>query len=232
MDIDKLELKIESTSSDAVKSLDQLDERLESLENSLKTIDATRLNDLSKGLKGINKLLNSTEGVSAFQESIHNITGGLKELTDYISSINTANLDKVVSLVSDVSKISNKHLEQAAKSAKKLNSALSDNSSLKSMGKKVEDIEEFKNSIQGIGAERKFYGTQNALEKEIVRVQNKLQKLKSDLEETEIRPDEIGRKGWQRLQIDIPAASGSPTLRPIPLRWQQNVPRAVPEYTI
>ena len=167
MDIDKLELKIESTSSDAVKSLDQLDERLESLANSLKTIDATRLNDLSKGLKGINKLLNSTEGVSAFQESIHNITGGLKELTDYISSINTANLDKVVSLVSDVSKISNKHLEQAAKSAKKLNSALSDNSSLKSMGKKVEDIEEFKNSIQGIGAERKFYGTQNALEKEI-----------------------------------------------------------------
>ena len=207
MDIDKLELKIESTSSDAVKSLDQLDERLESLANSLKTIDATRLNDLSKGLKGINKLLNSTEGVSAFQESIHNITGGLKELTDYISSINTANLDKVVSLVSDVSKISNKHLEQAAKSAKKLNSALSDNSSLKSMGKKVEDIEEFKNSIQGIGAERKFYGTQNALEKEIVRVQNKLQKLKSDLEETEIRPDEIGRKGWQRLQIDIQSTS-------------------------
>lgn len=207
MDIDKLELKIESTSSDAVKSLDQLDERLESLANSLKTIDATRLNDLSKGLKGINKLLNSTEGVSAFQESIHNITDGLKELTDYISSINTANLDKVVSLVSDVSKISNKHLEQAAKSAKKLNSALSDNSSLKSMGKKVEDIEEFKNSIQGIGAERKFYGTQNALEKEIVRVQNKLQKLKSDLEETEIRPDEIGRKGWQRLQIDIQSTS-------------------------
>ena len=207
MDIDKLELKIESTSSDAVKSLDQLDERLESLANSLKTIDATRLNDLSKGLKGINKLLNSTEGVSAFQESIHNITGGLKELTDYISSINTANLDKVVSLVSDVSKISNKHLEQAAKSAKKLNSALSDNSSLKSMGKKLEDIEEFKNSIQGIGAERKFYGTQNALEKEIVRVQNKLQKLKSDLEETEIRPDEIGRKGWQRLQIDIQSTS-------------------------
>ena len=86
MDIDKLELKIESTSSDAVKSLDQLDERLESLANSLKTIDATRLNDLSKGLKGINKLLNSSEGVSAFQESIHNITDGLKELTDYISA--------------------------------------------------------------------------------------------------------------------------------------------------
>lgn len=207
MDIDKLELKIESTSSDAVKSLDQLDERLESLANSLKTIDATRLNDLSKGLKGINKLLNSTEGVSAFQESIHNITSGLKELTDFISNINTTNLDKVVNLVNDVSKISNKQLEQAAKSAKKLNNALDDNAGSKSMGKKVQDIEAFKKSIEGVGSDRKFFGTQNALEKEIVRVQNKLQKLKSDLEETEIRPDEIGRKGWQRLQIDIQSTS-------------------------
>lgn len=207
MDIDKLELEIESTSSDAIKSLDDLDKRLESLANSLKTIDSARLNDLSKGLKGINKLLSTNSGVSAFKDSIHNITDGLKELTDYISNINTTNLDKVVSLVSDVSKISNKHLEQAAKSAKKLNSALSDNTSAKSMGKKVEDVEAFKKSIQGIGSERKFFGTQNALEKEIERVQNKLQKLKSNLQEIEIRPDEIGRKGWQKIQIDIESTS-------------------------
>lgn len=207
MDIDKLELKIESTSSDAIKSLDDLDKRLESLANSLKTIDSARLNDLSKGLKGINKLLSTDSGINSFKDSVHSITDGLKELTDYISSINTTNLDKVVSLVNDVSKISNKHLEQAAKSAKKLNNALIDNKSTKSIGKKVEDIEAFKKSIQGVGSERKFYGTQNALEKEIERVQNKLQKLKSDLQETEIRPDEIGRKGWQKLQIDIESTS-------------------------
>lgn len=207
MDIDKLELKIESTSSEASQSLDELDKRLENLANSLKTIDAVKLQDLSKSLKGINRLMSADKGVSAFQESIHNITNGLKELTDFISDINTTNLDKVVSLVNDVSKISNKHLEQAAKSAKKMNNALADKAPTKSMGKKVEDIEAFKQSIKGIGSDRKFYGTQNALEKEIERVRNKLQKLKSDLQETEVRPDEIGRKGWQRLQIDIESTS-------------------------
>lgn len=207
MDIDKLELKIESTSSEASQSLDELDKRLENLANSLKTIDAVKLQDLSKSLKGINRLMSSDKGVSAFQESIHNITSGLKELTDFISDINTTNLDKVVSLVNDVSKISNKHLEQAAKSAKKMNNALADKTPTKSMGKRVEDIEAFKESIKGIGSDRKFYGTQNALEKEIDRVRNKLQKLKSDLQETEVRPDEIGRKGWQRLQIDIESTS-------------------------
>lgn len=207
MDIDKLELKIESTSSEASQSLDELDKRLENLANSLKAIDAVKLQDLSKSLKGINRLMSADKGVSAFQESIHNITSGLKELTDFISDINTTNLDKVVSLVNDVSKISNKHLEQAAKSAKKMNNALSDKAPTKSMGKKVEDIEAFKQSIKGIGSERQFYGTQNALEKEIERVRNKLQKLKSDLKATEVRPEEIGRKGWQRLQIDIESTS-------------------------
>ena len=207
MAIDELELKIEASSSDAIKSLDNLDDRLERLEKSLKSIDTMRLQDLSKALRSINKLMSTDKGVSAFQESIHNITSGLKELTDFISNINTTNLDKVVNLVNDVSKISNKQLEQAAKSAKKLNNALADNTASKSMGKKVQDIEAFKKSIEGVGSDRKFFGTQNALEKEIERVQNKLQKLKSDLQETEIRPDEIGRKGWQKLQIDIQSTS-------------------------
>lgn len=207
MAIDELELKIEASSSDAIKSLDNLDDRLERLEKSLKSIDTMRLQDLSKALRSINKLMSTDKGVSAFQESIHNITSGLKELTDFISNINTTNLDKVVNLVNDVSKISNKQLEQAAKSAKKLNNALADNTASKSMGKKVQDIEAFKKSIEGVGSDRKFFGTQNALEKEIERVQNRLQKLKSDLQETEIRPDEIGRKGWQKLQIDIQSTS-------------------------
>ena len=207
MAIDELELKIEASSSDAIKSLDNLDDRLERLEKSLKSIDTMRLQDLSKALRSINKLMSTDKGVNAFQESIHNITSGLKELTDFISNINTTNLDKVVNLVNDVSKISNKQLEQAAKSAKKLNNALADNTASKSMGKKVQDIEAFKKSIEGVGSDRKFFGTQNALEKEIERVQNRLQKLKSDLQETEIRPDEIGRKGWQKLQIDIQSTS-------------------------
>lgn len=207
MAIDELELKIEASSSDAIKSLDNLDDRLERLEKSLKSIDTMRLQDLSKALRSINKLMSTDKDVSAFQESIHNITSGLKELTDFISNINTTNLDKVVNLVNDVSKISNKQLEQAAKSAKKLNNALADNTASKSMGKKVQDIEAFKKSIEGVGSDRKFFGTQNALEKEIERVQNRLQKLKSDLQETEIRPDEIGRKGWQKLQIDIQSTS-------------------------
>lgn len=207
MAIDELELRIEASSRDAIKSLDNLDDRLERLEKSLKSIDTMRLQDLSKALRSINKLMSTDKGVSAFQESIHNITSGLKELTDFISNINTTNLDKVVNLVNDVSKISNKQLEQAAKSAKKLNNALADNAGSKSMGKKVQDIEAFKKSIEGVGSDRKFFGTQNALEKEIERVQNRLQKLKSDLQETEIRPDEIGRKGWQKLQIDIQSTS-------------------------
>ena len=90
MAIDELELKIEASSSDAIKSLDNLDDRLERLEKSLKSIDTMRLQDLSKALRSINKLMSTDKGVNAFQESIHNITSGLKELTDFISTLTTA----------------------------------------------------------------------------------------------------------------------------------------------
>lgn len=206
MDIDKLEIKIESNSKNAIESLDQLDDRLEKLEKSLKSIDTDRLEQLSNNLKGINKIMRSDKNVSAFKESIHNITDGLKELTDYISSINTNNLDKVVSLVNDVSKISNKQLEQAAKSAKKLNNALSEDTG-KTYSKKIEDIEAFKQSIQGIGSERKFFGNQSALEKEIDRVSNKLEDLHVKNQKYDLKPNEVGRKGWQTLQIEIESTS-------------------------
>lgn len=207
MAIDELELKIQASSNDAIKSLDNIDDRLEKLEKSLKSIDTMRLQDLSKSLRSINKLMSTDKGVSAFQDSIHNITSGLKELTDFISNINTTNLDKVVSLVNDVSKISNKQLEQAAKSARKLNNALADSTSSKSMGKKVEDIEAFKQSIQGIGSDRKFFGSKSSLEREIDKVSNKLEDLYLKNQKYDLKPNEVGRKGWQSLQIDIEATS-------------------------
>lgn len=205
-DIDELVIKIESDSKDAIQSLDKLDDRLENLAKSLKAIDTVRLEQLSNNLKGINKIMRSDKNVSAFKESIHNITEGIRELTDYISSINTTNLDKVVSLVNDVSKISNKQLEQAAKSAKKLNNALKEDTG-KAFSSKVGDIDAFKESIKGIGSDRKFFGTQSALEKEIDKVSNKLEDLRVKNESYDLRPSEVGRKGWQSLQIEIEKTS-------------------------
>ncbi|MBQ0111772.1 MAG: methyl-accepting chemotaxis protein, partial [Bacteroidales bacterium] len=190
---DKLELKVVADVKDAKKELNDFANSVGTLSDKLSSLDSESLSKLTSNIKPLNRKGN----LSNFEQSIDNITNGIQRLVSNLSSIDTTKFDKVTKLVDDVSKISSKSIDKATKSAKKMNDSLADETGIK---KKFDNVDQFYESIKGLGKDRTFYGNQKALETEIERVRNRIEKSKDAIADYENRGTTLGTKGWESEQ--------------------------------
>lgn len=196
-ELDSLEIKLKSNAKDVAKDFDTLSNSIGNTSHKLSGINADNFDKVAKSLKNLSKIGNDTKSLD---DNLKRISESLNAFANNINRIDTSKIDSLADKMDKFASISKKKLSETTKAVQEMDASFANSDGIK---KSQQTVEEFMESIKGIGKNQQFFGASSQLDKEIESTQNKIEKIKTSLEAYNQEGKSVETKGWRTAQRQL-----------------------------